>query len=130
MSSRSASVSVLGPRMRISANSLMGGAPSGRRSIGPRGPGTPSGSLMCGMEDSPDLTLLDTHRFGMGRRLLHWRVDIAFMRHVRAHGNISFLLLRSPGGETINVAVVHTESRGDQDRVVNLGVRCAFLART
>src|ERR1700677_4177182 len=112
MSSRSASVRVLGPRMRISAISLMGGATSGRKSIGPRGPGTPSGSVMCGME----ILLIGWFRLGskgfrMRRRLLHWRVDIAFMRHVRAHGNISFLLLRSPGGKTVHVAVVHAEGR-------------------
>ena len=50
------------------------------------------------------------------------------MRHARAHGNISFLFLWSPGGKTVHVAVVHAEGRGDQDCVVNLGVSCAFLA--
>src|SRR5580693_3343860 len=117
--------------MRISASAHMSGATSGRKSIGPRGPGTPSGSGICGWK----ILLMGWFQLGsdgfrMRRRLLRWRVDIAFVRHVRAHGNISLLLLRSPGGETVHVAVVHAEGRGDQDCVVNLGVGCAFLAST
>jgi len=52
------------------------------------------------------------------------------MRQACAHVNISFLLLRSPGGKTIHVAVVHAEGRGDQDCVVYLGISCALLAST
>src|SRR5450432_3495756 len=80
------------------------------------------------MEHSNRGIRLDIYRFRMRRRVLHWSGDIAFMRHARAHGDISFLLLRSPGGKTVNVAVVHAEGRGDQDCVVNLGVSCSFLA--
>src|SRR5262245_55201803 len=62
MSSRSARLSVLSPRRRISASSLRGAAVSGRKVIGPRIPGRPSGSSMKGMASEPGIRIgLDVH---------------------------------------------------------------------
>lgn len=36
--------------------------------------------------------------------------------------------MRLPGGQPVNVAVIHAECRCNQHRVVNLGIRCSLLA--
>jgi hypothetical protein len=77
----------------------------------------------------PELMIpkLDSYRFRMWGAL-DWRGDIAFVRHARAHGNVSFLLSWRPSSKAIYVAVVHAEGGGNQDRVVNLNFGCTFFA--
>src|SRR5262249_3849235 len=50
MSSRSPAERVLGPRRRTSASSVIGLAVSGRNAIGPKIPGSPAGSCICGIK--------------------------------------------------------------------------------
>src|SRR5438477_11498959 len=61
-------------------------------------------------------------------RSLFCGTAVALVSHSLSHFAISFRLERLPGLQTVHVAVVHAEGRGDQNGIVNLLVGRALAA--
>src|ERR1044072_2286332 len=101
MSSRSPGDSEWGPRSRTSTSSLIGLAVSGRKAIGPRMPGRPSGSAMCGI--------------GVA-------AHVSVSGHALTHLVVAVFVARCERRETVDVAVEHAECCGDEDSVVDFGI--------
>ena len=66
----------------------------------------------------------------LGRRLLGRTHAVAFLGEVLAHLRVHGFVVRLPGGESVDIPVVHAEGCGDEDGVVDLEIRCAEAAGT